>query len=206
MTGCKIALSQGRYTWRHDQVLGKLAEVLEECRRGSKGSPAESHTSFVMEGGGQRNIRPREISRPFSPDQEWDMRVDLKKQLRFPTEITITSLRPDIVVWSTKARAVHLIELTVPSEEGIEAAFERKKAKYSELAAECREAGWKATIYPVEVGCRGYVGQSATRLLRDAGVTGGKLRKAIKDLAEEAEKGSFWLWLRRKDRSWGKNN
>ena len=90
----------------------------------------------------------RETSRPFSPDHEWDMRVDLNRQLRFPTEI-----RPDIVVWSTKARVVHLIGLTVPSEEGIDAAFERKKAKYSELAAECREAGWKATIYPVEVGC-----------------------------------------------------
>ncbi|CAL8370847.1 unnamed protein product [Boreogadus saida] len=33
----------------------------------------------------------------------------------------------------------------VPLEGGIETAFERKKAKYSELAAEGREAGWKAT-------------------------------------------------------------
>lgn len=109
------------------------------------------------------------------------------------------------LVWSDKARAVHLIELTVQSEEGIEAAFERKKTKYSELAAECREAGWKATIYPVEVGYRGYLGHSATRFLREAGVTRGKLREATKNLAEEAEKGSFWLGLRRKDRSWGKN-
>ncbi|KAJ8356842.1 hypothetical protein SKAU_G00196360 [Synaphobranchus kaupii] len=83
---------------------------------------------------------------------------------------------------------------------GIEAAFERKKTKYSELAAECREAGWKTTIYPVEIGCRGFVGQSTTRLLRDAGVAGGKLKKATKELAEEVEKGSFWLWLRRKDK------
>lgn len=30
LSGCKIALSQGRYRWRHDQVLRKLAEVLEE--------------------------------------------------------------------------------------------------------------------------------------------------------------------------------
>ena len=42
--------------------------------------------------------------------------------------------------------------------------------------------------------------------MRDAGVTGGDLRKAIKELAEEAEKGSFWLWLRRKDKCWGKKN
>ena len=106
----------GRYRWRHNQVLGKLAEVLEGCRLGSK-QPAEDHTNFVREGDGQRHTRPRETSRPFSPGQEWDMRADLNKQLRFPTEITTTSLRPDIVVWSSKARAVHLIELTVPSED-----------------------------------------------------------------------------------------
>lgn len=58
---------------------------------------------------------------------------------------------------------VHLINLIVPSEEGIEAAFERKKAKYAELAAEYREVGWKTTIYPVEVGCPGYVGLPTTR-------------------------------------------
>ena len=133
------------------------------------------------------------------------MRVDLDRQLRFPVEITTTSLRPDIVVWSTKAKAVHLIELTVPMEEGIEAAFKRKKAKYSELAAECRNAGWKTTIYPVEVGCRGFVGLSTIRLLKDTGVTGGTLKKATKVLTEEAEKGSFWLWLRKKDKCWGKN-
>ncbi len=81
------------------------------------------------------------------------MRVNLYRQLRFLVEITATPLRPDIVVWSTKAKSVLLIELTIPVEEGIEAAYERKKAKYSELAAECWEAGWKTTIDPVEVGC-----------------------------------------------------
>ncbi|RXN29065.1 hypothetical protein ROHU_018794 [Labeo rohita] len=206
LSGCKIALSQGRYRWRHDQVLRKLAEVLEECRQDSKQPPsAEDPTIFVSEGGVRRSTRSRETARLFSSNQEWNMRVDLDRQLRFPMEITITSLRPDIVVWSTKARSVHLIELTGPLEEGMEAAFERKKAKYSELAVECREAGWKTTSYPVEVGCRGFLGLSTIRLLREAGVTGGKLRRATKDLAEEAEKGSFWLWLRRKDRCWGKN-
>lgn len=94
-------------------------------------------------------------------------------------------------MWSTKARSIHLIEFTVPLEEGIESAFERKKARYSELAAECREAGWKTNIYPVEVGCRGFLGLSTIRLLREAGVNGGRLRRATRDLAEEAEKGSF---------------
>ena len=29
LSGCKIALSQGRYRWHHDQVLRKLAEMLQ---------------------------------------------------------------------------------------------------------------------------------------------------------------------------------
>lgn len=78
------------------------------------------------------------------------------------------------MVWSTKAKTALLIELTVP--------FERKKTNYSELAAGSREA----TIYPVEVGCRGFEGHSTTRLLRDAGVTEEKLKKTTKELAEEA--------------------
>lgn len=119
------------------------------------------------------------------------MRVNLDRKLQFPTEITTTSLRPDIVVWSTEARVGILIELTVPMEEGIEAAFERKRGKYLELAAECLEVDWKISIYPVEVGFRGCMGLSTTRLLRDVGLTGGRLRKATKALAEEAEKGVF---------------
>lgn len=35
----------------------------------------------------------------------------------------------------------------------MEAAFERKKKKYSEQAAACTQAGWRAVTYPAEVGC-----------------------------------------------------
>ena len=69
------------------------------------------------------------------------MRADLDKQLKFPKEVIPTSLRPDIVLWSISMRTVIMVELTVPWEEGMEAAFERKKAKNTELAAECSQAG-----------------------------------------------------------------
>ncbi|XP_061130552.1 uncharacterized protein LOC133151488 [Syngnathus typhle] len=35
-----------------------------------------------------------------------------------------------------------LIELTISWEEGIQAAYEHKAAKYTDLAAECEESGW----------------------------------------------------------------
>lgn len=159
---------------------------------------------FVREGGGAPNITQPQRS-VLAGSCEWNLRVDLDRQLRFPTEITTTNLRPDIVLWSGTAQAVILAELTVPWEGGMEAAFERKKDRYLDLIAECREGGWSAVSYPVEVGCRGFVGASTQRFLKNMGVTGPKLRKALKDLTEEAEQGSFWLWLRRKDQAWGKH-
>lgn len=131
------------------------------------------------------------------------MKVDLERQLQFPTEITETLLRPDLVLWSVASKMVLLVELTVPWEEGLDAAFERKQAKYSDLAADCREVGWKATPCPVEVGCTGFVG-SPSHLLRDLGCTGAGQWRALKELAEEVEQGSFWLW--RKNKSWGPSN
>lgn len=71
-------------------------------------------------------------------------------------------------------------------------------------AAVCLQAGWRAFIYPVEVGCKGYTGTSTQRFLKSLGITGSKLRKTLKDLAEEGEQGTIWLWLRRKDKVWGK--
>ena len=131
------------------------------------------------------------------------MRADLDKQLKFPTDIITTSLRPDIVMWSVTEKRVLIVELTVPWEGAIQEAYERKKSRYADLVAECQQRGWRATTYPVEVGCRGFVGLSTKRFLRDIGYTETKARKAIKELAEEAERGSFWLWLRRRDKSWG---
>lgn len=48
------------------------------------------------------------------------------------------------------------------------------------------------------------MGVSTQQLLAFLGVTGSKLRSATKVLVEEAEQGSFWLWLRSKDKTCGK--
>lgn len=80
-----------------------------------------------------------------------------------------------------------MTELTVPWEAEMEAAYERKKIL--DLTAEYREAGWSAVSCLVEVGCRGIEGTSNQCFLNSVGITGPKLKKALKDLAEEAEQG-----------------
>ena len=49
----------------------------------------------------------------------------------FPQNFAVTDKRPDIVVWN--ASSVHMVELTIPFETGIEDAASRKQSKYAEL-------------------------------------------------------------------------
>ena len=130
------------------------------------------------------------------------MQVDVGQRLSVPSEIAITNLRPDLLLWSNSQRMVYFIELTVPWEDNVEEAFERKKLRYTELAAQAEQRGWRAKICPVEVGCRGFVATSTVRLMRDLGISGQALRQAIKETSRVAEWSSQWLWLKRKDPSW----
>lgn len=92
---------------------------------------------------------------------DWEMRADIKKQLKFPEEITHTSLRSDIVLWSKGIKQVVLIELTVPWEERMGEAHEYKLKKYQALIFKSQCNGWKAWNLPVEVGCRECLGLKA---------------------------------------------
>ena len=121
-----------------------------------------------------------------------------------PQEIVTTNLRPDIVYWSTSQQVVYFIELTVPWESSLEEAYERKKLKYEELRLEAEQKGWRARVFPVEVGCRGFVGRSVISLLGELGVGGKNLRKTVREMSEEAARTSNWIWMRRAVSAWGK--
>ena len=92
-----------------------------------------------------------------------------------------------------------MLELTVPWEERMEEAFERKREKYDSLVSDCHRGGWKARCLPVEVGCRGFAGQSLCRAYTALGITGERRRRAIRNNTEAAEKASRWLWIKRAD-------
>ena len=113
-----------------------------------------------------------------------------------------TTLRPDIVLWSKTGKKLIVIELTVPSETRCEEAYERKKAKYTELLDLCKQQGWRTWLFPVEVGVRGFCSQSVCRLMAAVGTTGRDRRMAIQRLSQAAERASSWLWLRREEKSW----
>ena len=53
LSGCKVALSQGRHKWRHDKVLRTIANLVEEKRKEKNACQGLTRTkiTFLKEGG-----------------------------------------------------------------------------------------------------------------------------------------------------------
>ena len=140
------SLDQKRYTWRHDSVLvnirNKLVNVLEKFNNQKAGNQLKASKEwfkacFVKSGGAKTNLSKDardKLSRSILESaNDWELLVDLEKQVQFPSSIIATSLRPDVVLWSKMSRKVILIELTCCAEEGIHNAHVRKDTKYTPL-------------------------------------------------------------------------
>ncbi len=130
---------------------------------------------------------------------DWKVLVDLEEALKFPIHIVDTNLRPDIIVWSDATKRVHLAELTVPWEDNMQEAYERKKAKYDPLRADCEDKGWSCQVFPIEIGCRGFIGRSTISFLTRLGVNNHKMRAVTKRLQTAAERASSWIWSKSHD-------
>ena len=98
---------------------------------------------------------------------------------------------------SATAKEILLIELTVPYESRIDDAHVYKTHKYSDLAKELREAGFKTKVFAVEVGARGFVAASTYSLMKQLAASGKSRTRTLKAMGEAAEKASSWIWSRR---------
>lgn len=117
------------------------------------------------------------------------MLADMDKKLCFPTEMSATNLRPDLVFWSASLKLVYIIELTVPWEDAVEETYERKKLRYTELAAQVQQQSWRAEVHSVEVGCRSFRATATSRLMMR--VRGKAPCRTVRDLSRAAEKGEL---------------
>ena len=196
MSACPRALGDGRYRWRHDQVLRAVADMVDAAIRANNYKPEARPIYFVQAGECPHSACKINSCLLFTA-QDWQWRVDIGNRLKVPEQIATTTLRPDLILWSTETKQVLLIELTVLWEENIEVASERKLEKYQELVEQCKVNKWWTASYPIEVGCRGFAGRSVCRVLSCLGMIGGKKRRAIRAISESAENASRWLWIKR---------
>ncbi|XP_063056078.1 uncharacterized protein LOC134450153 [Engraulis encrasicolus] len=194
---CTTALGEGRYRWRHDQVLKTIAEAISTGLVWAKQQRTPKNNITFVKAGEQVTPANKAPTGILTSAKDWQLLVDLEKQLRFPSNIAVTTLRPDIVLVSESTKQVVLLELTVPWEDRLEEAFERKLSKYAGLVSECQQSGWRAKCLPVEVGCRGFAARSLASALGHLGIVGLHKRRAIRNTTEAAERASRWLWLKR---------
>ncbi|KAK0145224.1 hypothetical protein N1851_015879 [Merluccius polli] len=207
LSGCKLSLTQGRYTWRHNQVLKCLAAAIEDKRREVNSLAASKdgkQINFVRQGGQPRSTKARCKTGSLITGAGWELKVDLGQQMAVPSHIVSTRLRPDLLFWSDREKAVFLVELTIPWEDRVEEANELKRAKYTEIAEEAAQRGWSVRLRPIEIGARGFVARSAISLLSELGIRGRSLRQVVSSMSLAAERASEWLWVRRSSTSWGK--
>lgn len=179
LSGCKRALALGWYTFRHNLVLEEIRKALLDAN-----IPERKHhaVDFVREG-----TVPTAKRTILRVQKRWTVLVDSV----LPSEVVMSSQRPDLVLFDEDAKHVVLGELTVPWEEGIDEAHERKLLRYQNLVSESKERGYSCVLFPFEVGCRGFPAMSLRHFLRTVGVK--DCNRVIKLASDKAVEGSAWI-------------
>ena len=186
LTGHEYALRS--YTWRHNEVLKIFSEVSKTCcETVNKALNIINNRAiqFVKEGNISKIAREN-MRKPSTLEgcMDWHVATD--------NEIALTTKRPDI--WSVKAKKVFIIELTVPNEENFDWAHQRKLEKYEDLREQCVRNGWITNVFPIEVGCRGFIANSTSVFLTNLELPPSDKRKYMEKIQDKALTASAWIW------------
>ena len=173
-------LEQGRYTWRHDSVLRIILHTLQEI----------SHTSwtFYCDLAGSNKVAGTTI----------------------PPDILATQQRPDLVLVNRESKSIIVIELTVPFEQNIHNAHERKVNRYSSLIMDLQEQGHDSKLYCIEIGSRGLITECNKCNIQEifTSISPGKkqlknkCKKFQRDLSKRAILASYTIFYSKYDHDW----
>ena len=97
-TRCQYSIRS--YTWRHNEILGIVAEIAKMCcEAANKISCIKTIIQFIKEGSVSKTPhRNRHKPTLFDDCTDWCLIVDVGQKLAFPTEMTSTRQRPDLVI------------------------------------------------------------------------------------------------------------
>ena len=202
-------LNQGRYTWRHDNVLHCLVKDIQLLLDRVNSSTPQSHNiknafiNFVKEGG-----QPKKGKSAYKPGllftaNDWILVYDTTyNPLMFPPHIMQTSLRPDLVIYSNNTKQVILLELTVPTEDNIVQWHVKKEDKYEKLIDDIRMNQWRGYVFGIEVGSRGYVAKSLGFALGKLGLGQSAIKSLRKNVSLICLRSSYLIYMSRKITVW----
>ena len=164
-----------RFEWRHNNVLAHLYSTLRENKPDNVEIYADLEGAFI----GSSTV---------------------------PVEIMITSSRPDITIVDRRQEpaTVLLVELTIHFTSGIQAAADRKRARYEFLSSDIKDAGFNCQTIPLEICSRGHINSrnrsSLANIFHSCQVK--TYSKTIKNLSKLSLLGSYTVYNARRIDSW----
>ena len=154
---------QGRYTWRHDNVLKgmhkDLVGLVQRTNRTNASQGRRPAPYFIKQGATPRSCKCNMSSilhtkRPT----DWQITFDFNNNGTIPPETNfITNQHPDIVIWSVSTKRIIWAEETVPLERNIVAAALRKTSRYANLKTSLLLKGWSVEDFTYEIGALGVI-------------------------------------------------
>ena len=212
LNGCSAFLFQGRYKWRHDAVLQVIFDAISQFVSSHRSDEVSlPYITFVPQGqstSGSRRPQGQVARRQLAVGllggiHDWVLMGDgVSNNYSVPPELAITTLRPDILLFSTTSKSCVLLELTVPFEDTVQDAAERKTRKYEALQKEIASNGYTCTLFTVEVGCRGNSTESLRLCLSKLGLGRRVVNGVCQSAALTALRCSYYIYLSRSNPSW----
>ena len=118
------------------------------CETANEISCIKTNIQFVKEGNVSKTPQWNNRHKPtlLNGCTDWRVIADVDRQLAFPTEISSTRQRPDLVIWSVNSKKVIIAELTIHFETNIDWAHQRKLEKYEDLREQCTKKDLRLDI------------------------------------------------------------
>ena len=164
---CKIALHQGRFSFRHDKALHELVVVLKNFLSLYKSNKSSviNFINFIREGKIPKTSPRKGFIGVFHSASDWNLEFDLDGMLLVPVFLAVSTLRPDILPFLRSTKKVIIIELTCPCEENMSQWHEQISQKYFPLCCSIRSNGWSVSFYATEIGAQGFCADSVRSCL-----------------------------------------
>ena len=112
-----------------------------------------------------------------------------------PVFSAVSTLRPDILLFSRYTKKVIIIKLTCSCEKNMSHCHEEKSQKYYPLCYSIKSNGWSIYFYAIEVVARGFCAASGRSCLRSLGFNNKLCRKILQTFSSVSLRCSFEIFL-----------
>ena len=205
LSGCNVALTQGRFNYRHDSILNDMILAINDFMQSYSPRPFQRHIPIKFVKAGKKVKKTK--SKPQNVGllhfaEDWKVLNDLNSSLVVPIFMAVTTLRPDIIVYSVQTRVVIIIELTSPCEENFDDRHRQKVNKYFALCEAIRFNKWVVHFFAIEVGARGYCSTNVRSCFRKLGFSNKACKNLLRTVSMTSIETSFEIWRSRNSKIW----